>query len=46
MEVHEDPSRALSDGATSLSLAELPGLLEALRSIDRAVREGGHARVS
>jgi len=39
MEVHEDPSRALSDGATSLALADLPTLLGALAVIDRARRE-------
>jgi 2-dehydro-3-deoxyphosphooctonate aldolase (KDO 8-P synthase) len=39
MEVHEDPSRALSDGATSLSLAELPRLLAELAAIDRTLRE-------
>jgi 2-dehydro-3-deoxyphosphooctonate aldolase (KDO 8-P synthase) len=39
MEVHEDPSRALSDGATSLPLAELPRLLAELAAIDRALRE-------
>ena len=39
MEVHEDPSRALSDGATSLALADLPALLGALAAIDRARRE-------
>ncbi len=38
MEVHEDPSRALSDGATSLPLAELPALLRQLAAIDRALR--------
>jgi len=38
MEVHEDPSRALSDGATSVPLAELPALLAELVAIDRAVR--------
>ena len=38
MEVHEDPSRALSDGATSLPLAELPTLLRELVAIDRALR--------
>ena len=41
MEVHEDPSRALSDGATSLALAELPALLGVLAAIDRARREAG-----
>ena len=39
MEVHEDPDRALSDGATSLALADLPALLGALAAIDRARRE-------
>ncbi|TMA37234.1 MAG: 3-deoxy-8-phosphooctulonate synthase [Deltaproteobacteria bacterium] len=38
MEVHEDPSRARSDGATSVPLAELPALLAQLVAIDRAVR--------
>jgi 2-dehydro-3-deoxyphosphooctonate aldolase (KDO 8-P synthase) len=38
MEVHEDPSRALSDGATSLPLAALPTLLRELVAIDRALR--------
>ena len=41
MEVHEDPSRALSDGATSLALTDLPALLGALAAIDRARREAG-----
>jgi len=41
MEVHEDPGRALSDGATSLALADLPALLGALAAIDRARREAG-----
>jgi len=39
MEVHEDPSRALSDGATSVPLAELPALLRELVAVDRALRE-------
>jgi 2-dehydro-3-deoxyphosphooctonate aldolase (KDO 8-P synthase) len=39
MEVHEDPSRARSDGATSLPLGELPQLLRELVAIDRALRE-------
>ena len=39
MEVHEDPGRALSDGATSLALADVPALLGALVAIDRARRE-------
>ena len=41
MEVHEDPGRALSDGATSLALSEVPALLGALVAIDRARREAG-----
>ena len=41
MEVHEDPSRALSDGPTSLALADLAALLGALAAIDRARREAG-----
>jgi 2-dehydro-3-deoxyphosphooctonate aldolase (KDO 8-P synthase) len=39
MEVHEDPSRALSDGATSLALADVPALWRTLVAIDRARRE-------
>jgi 2-dehydro-3-deoxyphosphooctonate aldolase (KDO 8-P synthase) len=38
MEVHEDPSRARSDGPTSVPLAVLPGLLGELAAIDRALR--------
>jgi 2-dehydro-3-deoxyphosphooctonate aldolase (KDO 8-P synthase) len=42
MEVHEDPSRARSDGATSLPLADLPALLRQLGAIHHAVeRESG-----
>ena len=41
MEVHEDPSSALSDGATSLRLADVPALLAQLVAIDRVVRGGG-----
>jgi 2-dehydro-3-deoxyphosphooctonate aldolase (KDO 8-P synthase) len=37
MEVHEDPSRARSDGATSVPLADLPALLGQLVAIDRAL---------
>jgi 2-dehydro-3-deoxyphosphooctonate aldolase (KDO 8-P synthase) len=40
MEVHEDPSRALSDGATSLPLADLPALLAQLTAVAAAVRVG------
>jgi 2-dehydro-3-deoxyphosphooctonate aldolase (KDO 8-P synthase) len=39
MEVHEDPSRALSDAATSWPLDAVPALLSTLRAIDAAVRE-------
>jgi 2-dehydro-3-deoxyphosphooctonate aldolase (KDO 8-P synthase) len=38
MEVHEEPERAPSDGATSVRLAELPALLGELAAIDRALR--------
>ena len=37
-EVHEDPSRALSDGANALRLDLLPGLLETLVALDHFVR--------
>jgi 2-dehydro-3-deoxyphosphooctonate aldolase (KDO 8-P synthase) len=39
LEVHEEPSRALSDGPTSVPLADLPGLLRELVALDRALRE-------
>jgi 2-dehydro-3-deoxyphosphooctonate aldolase (KDO 8-P synthase) len=39
LEVHEDPSRALSDGATSWPLDEVGALLEVVRAIDSTVRE-------
>jgi 2-dehydro-3-deoxyphosphooctonate aldolase (KDO 8-P synthase) len=38
LEVHEDPSRALSDAATSLPLDALPALLRELVAVDRALR--------
>jgi 2-dehydro-3-deoxyphosphooctonate aldolase (KDO 8-P synthase) len=38
LEVHEDPGRALSDGATSLELGDLPALLRQLVAIDRVAR--------
>jgi 2-dehydro-3-deoxyphosphooctonate aldolase (KDO 8-P synthase) len=38
LEVHEDPDRALSDGATSLRLDDLPALLRQLAAIARVVR--------
>jgi 2-dehydro-3-deoxyphosphooctonate aldolase (KDO 8-P synthase) len=40
MEVHEDPSRALCDGASSLSLDEAGSLLAQVREIDRIVKDG------
>ena len=40
MEVHEDPDRALSDGATSVALADVPKLWRNLVAIDRVRREG------
>jgi 2-dehydro-3-deoxyphosphooctonate aldolase (KDO 8-P synthase) len=39
MEVHEDPSRALSDAATSLALGDVPLLLAELAGIRRALAE-------
>ena len=44
MEVHEDPSRARSDGATSLPLADLPQLLRELVAIDHGLREARRVR--
>jgi len=38
LEVHEAPERALSDGATSLRLDDLPALLRTLAAIARVVR--------
>ena len=38
IETHPDPSRAPSDADVQLPLAELPGLLDVLSAIDRAVR--------
>lgn len=38
MEVHEDPTRALSDGPNAYRLARLKGLLERLLRVRRAVR--------
>ncbi len=38
-EVHEEPARALSDGANALRLDQLEGLLEDLLEIDRIVKE-------
>jgi len=37
LEVHEDPAKALSDGATSWPLDQLSSLLEQLRAIEHAV---------
>ncbi len=39
MEVHEDPSKALSDGATSLRLDDVPALLSQLAAIANVVRK-------
>ena len=41
IEVHEDPDRALSDGPTSVPLADVPALWAQLVAVDRAVREAG-----
>jgi 2-dehydro-3-deoxyphosphooctonate aldolase (KDO 8-P synthase) len=39
LEVHEDPARALSDGATSVRLDDLPALLRLLAALARVLRE-------
>jgi 2-dehydro-3-deoxyphosphooctonate aldolase (KDO 8-P synthase) len=39
LEVHEDPDRALSDGATSVRLDDLPALLHQLAALARVVRD-------
>jgi len=38
MEVHKDPSKALSDGQNTLALDQVPGLLESLKKIDAIAR--------
>jgi 2-dehydro-3-deoxyphosphooctonate aldolase (KDO 8-P synthase) len=38
VEVHQDPPRALSDGANALALSLLAGLLTRLRQIDELVK--------
>jgi len=43
LEVHEDPDRARSDGATSVPLDTLPALLRQLADIDRALRTEAYA---
>ncbi len=40
VEVHEEPERALSDGANALRLSLLPELLDRLRKIDSVVKAG------
>ena len=40
MEVHEDPDKALCDGANSIPLAELPGLLKMLKAVDAVIKQG------
>ncbi len=46
VEVHEEPSRAKSDGANALKLDNLAGLLERLRAIDGMVKAFGIERGS
>ena len=41
LEVHDNPAAALSDGANSLAVEGLTGLLEALRRVHAAAREPG-----
>jgi 2-dehydro-3-deoxyphosphooctonate aldolase (KDO 8-P synthase) len=40
VEVHDDPARALSDGANALNLGLLPELLRRLRALDGLVKSG------
>jgi 2-dehydro-3-deoxyphosphooctonate aldolase (KDO 8-P synthase) len=40
VEVHDDPSRALSDASTALPLERLGPLLERVRAVDAALRQG------
>ena len=40
VEVHDDPSRALSDASTALPLERLGPLLEKVRAVDAALRQG------
>ena len=39
MEVHEDPTKAKSDGANTLKLTDVPALLRTLKKIDAIARE-------
>lgn len=41
METHEEPARALSDGANALPLGELPGLWRQLQKIRAALHDSG-----
>jgi 3-deoxy-D-manno-octulosonic acid (KDO) 8-phosphate synthase len=37
MEVHDNPSAAKSDGANALDLEDLPGVLDQLLAVERAL---------
>ena len=41
LEVHPEPSKGLSDAATMLPLADLPGLLDQVLAIDEIIRGAG-----
>ena len=41
LETHDNPAKALSDGANALPLAELPGLLGRLKDLSVLVRSWG-----
>jgi 2-dehydro-3-deoxyphosphooctonate aldolase (KDO 8-P synthase) len=43
LETHDNPAAALSDGANSLPLTQLPALLARLKEISQLVRKWGHA---
>ena len=38
LETHDNPAKALSDGANALPLAELPGLLVRLKELSTMIR--------
>jgi 2-dehydro-3-deoxyphosphooctonate aldolase (KDO 8-P synthase) len=46
LEVHEEPARALSDGANALRLDDLPGLLEKLLALSALDRQWSEAPTS
>lgn len=41
IEVHKNPARALSDGANSLALKDVPDFMDMVLKIDRLIKRGG-----